>query len=248
MNFLRPPKLLVTLLMLSFLPSQVLDVRAQQSGNVARLVVWQSKPGMARELEEGYKRHLGWHRQNGDSWTWHGWTIISGERVGYFVDGTFFHAWSDLDSPVSPAADAADNAVNVFAYGEVRSAAVYEAVPALTNLGTQQLGSPLLTLCYFDVQPGRAAEFESLLGAELRSTRWSATKYALLRPANGVTAYLLLLPAEKQSDFAMQAEFTSRLLQALARNAKSTPLIDRFRTETARYRPDLSYAPSEKPK
>jgi hypothetical protein len=31
---------------------------AQQAGNVARIVVWQPKPGMARDFEEGYKRHL----------------------------------------------------------------------------------------------------------------------------------------------------------------------------------------------
>jgi len=69
---------------------------------------------MDHDFEEGYKRHLGWHRQNGDSWSWNGWTIISGDATGYFVDGTFFHAWSDLDSPVSPAADGADNAVTWF--------------------------------------------------------------------------------------------------------------------------------------
>jgi hypothetical protein len=239
-------KLLAVLLVLLFPPFQELNTWAQQDGNVARLAVWQATPGMSRELEEGYKRHLVWHRQNGDSWTWHGWTIVSGERYEYFIDGTFFHAWSDLDSPVSPAADAADNALNVLPYGKVRSAAIYEAVPALTNLGPQQLSLPLLTFCHCDVLPGRAAEFESLVGDELRSTQGSAAKYSLLRPVNGVTEYLLLLAAEKQSDLAMQADFVSHLLRALARKTKSTPLVEHFRTETARYRPDLSYTPGEK--
>ena len=57
---------------------------------------------MDRDFEEGYTRHLTWHRKNDDGWTWYGWTTISGEHFGYFVDGTFFHAWSDLDSPVNP--------------------------------------------------------------------------------------------------------------------------------------------------
>jgi hypothetical protein len=246
MNSQRTRMLL--LLTLSFASVRLSDAQTQQNGNVARLVLWQAKPGMSRDLEEGYKRHLEWHRKNGDLWTWYGWTIISGDRFGYFVDGTFFHAWTDLDSPVSPAADAADNIVNVFPYGEVRSAAIYEAIPGLTNLAPQQLSSPLLTFCYFDVPPGQAAEFESLFGDELRNTQWSTVKHALLRPANGVTEYLLLLPAEKQSDLASQADLTSHLLHALARNTKATRVIDRFRAETARYRSDLSYMPNERPK
>jgi hypothetical protein len=39
---------------------------------VARLVVWEPKPGMAKEMEEGYKRHLEWHRRNNDRWAWEG--------------------------------------------------------------------------------------------------------------------------------------------------------------------------------
>ena len=35
-------------------------------GTAAQLVVWEAKPGMAKEMEEGYKRHLGWHRRNDD--------------------------------------------------------------------------------------------------------------------------------------------------------------------------------------
>lgn len=220
--------------------------QAQENEGVARIVVWQAKPGMARELEEGYKRHLEWHRKNNDSWTWHGWTIISGERFGYFIDGTFFHTWKDLDSPVSPAADAADNAVNVFSYGEIRSAAIYDAVPTLTNLTSKQLTSPLLTFSYFEIQPGRAAEFESLLGEALENSQKSSMPHAVLRPANGITEYLLLLPAEKQSNLGAQSEFTSQLLHSIAQNAKGTPVTHRFHTETARYRPDLSYIPIQK--
>jgi hypothetical protein len=241
MNCLQPPRLLLTLLPL-WLVFQAFLAQAQQSGNVARLVVWEIKPNMEHDFEEGYKRHLAWHRQNGDKWTWHGWMIISGERDGHFVDGTFLHAWNDLDSPVSAAADGADNAVNVVPYADVRSVAVYEGVTGLVYLDQQQLTAPLLTFERFDIQPGRAAEFESLVESELHTPEWSKTRYALLRPANGVTEYLLLLPAAKPSDFAMQSGLTSHLLRALAPNAKGI-IVNRFRTETGRYRPDLSYVP-----
>ena len=177
----RASKLLARVVMMMCTAIAVPISFAQGGGNVARVVVWQAKPGMDRDLEEGYKRHLEWHRNNGDLWSWYGWNIVSGERDGYFVDGTFFHTWKDLNSPVSPAADGADAAVNVSSYGDVRSAAICEAVPTLTDLRVQQLVSPLLTFCYVGVQPGRAAEFESLIGESLQNIPGGSPKHAFLR-------------------------------------------------------------------
>ncbi len=160
------------------------------------------------------------------------------------MDGTFSHAWADFDSPVSPAADAADVGINVLPYGEVRAAADYELIPGLTDLDPQQLTSPLLTFWYFAVRPGAAAEFESLITSELKNPHGTAVPHALLRPANGSTEYLLLLPAAKASDTATHAQFVGRLLKASVRDMKGTPLVDHYRTETGRYRSDLSYTPN----
>jgi hypothetical protein len=202
---------------------------------------------MDREFQEGYKRHLEWHRKNSDTWTWHGWMLISGEREGTFVDGTFFHLWTDLDIPVSPAEDGANNAINVEPYAEVRSVASYEAVPALSNLTSPHLNSPLLTFCYIEVAPGRAAQFEMRATQELRGLAAKAVPHAVLRPVNGSTEYLLLLPAQKLSDLGSQAAFIARLLQSVASDPKYPAMTARFRTETARHRADMSYIPSEKP-
>src|SRR5690348_5844496 len=111
---------------------------AAQTGNVARIVVWQMKPGMDRDFQEGYKRHLQWHRDNRDTWAWRGWILSSGDRVDYFVDGTFFHAWSDFDNPVNPSGDGANNELNVYPYADVRALATFEVVPALSNLQPDQ--------------------------------------------------------------------------------------------------------------
>src|SRR5258708_30537772 len=95
------------------------------------------------------------------------WMLISGERDGMFLDGTFFHQWTDLDAPVSPAEDGSDNAVNVEPYAEVRSVASYAAVSALSNLTPKHLNSPLLTFCYIEVLPGAPAQFQTLAAQEL---------------------------------------------------------------------------------
>ena len=209
-----------------------------QSGNVARIVVWQMKPGMERDFQEGYKRHLQWHRDNHDTWTWCGWVLGSGDRVDYFVDGTFFHAWNDFDNPVNPAADGANNALNVFPYADVRALATYENVPALSNLKPDQLGSPQLTFLYLQVPLGKAIEFEAALIRDLQN---SPVPRAVLRPVNGATEYLMLLPFAKPSQMGTQAQFVARLTETLAKNS----LLVSYRTEAARYHPELSNVPSQ---
>src|SRR5580765_6771708 len=66
-----------------------MSVAAQQrqTSPAARIVVIKPKEGMQKQFEEGYKRHLEWHRRNKDTWTWYGWQIIAGDRFGYFMDG-----------------------------------------------------------------------------------------------------------------------------------------------------------------
>jgi hypothetical protein len=211
---------------------------AQDNGTAVRLLFWQIKPGMTRDFEEGYKRHLDWHRRHHDTWAWHGWMITSGDRYGYFMDASFQHRWSDFDNPATPSAeDSADNNINVAAYADERSAGSYDAISGEAT--RDLLTSPLLTVYHFAIAPGAAIELESLMSAELRGVG----RHALLRPVNGATEYMLLLPAAKQADYVTQAEIVRRLLDSVRRKSSGTPLIVAYRTETGRYRPDLSNVP-----
>lgn len=216
----------------------------ERQSTVARVVVWEPKPGMAREMEQGYMRHLDWHRRNNDTWAWDGWSITSGDRFGYFVDGTFFRTWDELDNPVAPAADAADNAVNVLPYADIRSASVYDELQELSSLHVSQLRLPLMTFCYLDVAPGRGPEFESMLSKTMAADRHALPR-AVFRSATEASRYLMMLPAEHVSDLRGQAEFLSRVLQASAH--ASDHLVQGVREETARRRPELSYAPERLP-
>lgn len=219
---------------------------AQSRESVARFVLWQPKPGMSRDLEEGYKRHLEWHRKNADPWTWLGWTMISGERFGWFVDATMNHTWEELDSPVSPAADSADNAVNVFPYGDIRLAATYEAVPSPISLNAAELEAPFLTFVYLEVQPGAGRELEARFGDAFRAAQVARLKCTLLRPVNGTADYLLLIPSARTSELAAVSRFLQDLLAATRQERDAQPLVLRYRTETGRYRRDLSYFPEKR--
>jgi hypothetical protein len=216
-----------------------------QSANVARVVMWQPKPDVEQKFEEGYKRHLEWHRAHQDRWTWLGWNIVSGDRSGMFVDASAFHPWPDLDSPVAPKEDAADNATNVYPYGDVRSVVTYEAVSGATRITAAQLQSPLLDFVYLDVAPGSELAFEQAALKTLSSL--GDAPRVLFRPANGGNEYLLLLPAAKMSDLQFHAGLLREILHASSarpsNHSDSGYLVRRYHTELARFRPDMSYIP-----
>lgn len=74
-----------------------------------RIAFLRPNDGDTVDFEAGYIRHLEWHRQAKDAWTWYGWTIWSGERQRWFVFATFGHTGASLSNPVSPAEDQRDN-------------------------------------------------------------------------------------------------------------------------------------------
>jgi len=78
-----------------------------QPAQVARVTFLKPKNQFGPELANAYKKHLEWHRQAADPWTWYAWQVISGEDIGTLVDLTVVQ-WGDLDHPVDPAADLAD--------------------------------------------------------------------------------------------------------------------------------------------
>lgn len=204
---------------------------------VVRIVTWQPKPGMERSFEEGYKRHLNWHRANKDRWKWEGWTLTSGERADWFTDATFGHKWSDFDTPLDPAGDGADNEKNVAPFADLRDVTAYEVVAATEAFESEWLKSRFLTFVRFEIAPGREAEFESEMRNSLQ--KQGPLPYMLLRPASGTVQYLVLIPAGKASAVGEAMGATRVALAPLAQRN----LAVRVSTETARYRPELSYQP-----
>ena len=102
-------------------------------GSYARIAVLRPNDGKTVEFEAGYLRHLEWHKQAGDPWTWYGWTIWSGDRYRWFVYATFGHSAGSLDSAVTPAEDERDNVRNVEPHVEWVTNGMYEFLPGLSR-------------------------------------------------------------------------------------------------------------------
>ena len=184
--------------------------QAQTLGGLyARIVTIQPKEGEEKAFEGGYQRHLEWHRQKQDPWAWYGWQVLSGERRGIFIDGTFGHPMEDFDAPLDPRGDRADNETHVVPYADFLSLAHFALLPEVSSARLLEARdpSPTLLLVTYRLRPGSETIFESLLkvihGAytEGDTTTGEArhyTGYKLLEGGEHGT-YLLMLPLRRFS-------------------------------------------------
>lgn len=226
-------------------PNLGAQIPAAREGPAARMVVIRPKEGQQGAFEAGYRRHLEWHRTANDPWTWYGWTVVLGPRLGLFVDGTFGHDWIDFDRAVDPAGDAADNAANVTPYADFLSHAVYERLFGVdTAPAALPDTSPYLVLTTYRVAPGRGRDFEALV----RRSRGSApsarpdaddgaTWYRAVVGTEG-TEYLLLRRARGWVDLERRRD---PLADA---SSEAGAIVRATTTELLRFRRDMSYAPS----
>jgi hypothetical protein len=173
----------------------------QTSGPYARIAFLRPHDGRSVEFEAGYIRHLAWHRQAGEKWTWYGWNITFGDRQRWFVYATFGHPAADFDNPVDPAEDERDNVVNVAPYVEYTGSALYEYLPGMSRGSATPQPAARLELATVDLTPGAAKAFEAALTAQASrlqtDTLWYrmvgggvAPRYVRLRPRPSFSALI----------------------------------------------------------
>lgn len=201
------------------------------SGPYARIVTLQPKPGQADAFATGYQRHLGWHRDNRDTWTWYGWTFVLGDRLGQFMDGTFGHALQDFDHAVAPAADAADNAVNVTPHADFRSHGIFMRIEAASRGAPVPDTSPFLALDTYEVWPGQEAAFERAITTQAATGKGRQSWYRL-RIGGPATQYLLMRPV---TSFAAAGALPDVVLPS--------GLVQQARSELLRFQVEMSYVP-----
>ena len=170
-------------------------------GPYARIAILRPHDGRTVDFEAGYIRHLAWHQQARDPWTWYGWTVWAGERQRWFIYATFGHSAAGLDSAVAPAEDERDNVVNVAPHVEYVGNAVYEYLPGLSRGTAEPQPTARLEFTTVDLVPGSAKAFEAALSAGQSTlhgeTLWyrmvaggAALRYVRLRPRPSLSAML----------------------------------------------------------
>ena len=171
------------------------------AGPYARIAVLRPLDGKTVEFEAGYIRHLEWHRQAFDPWTWYGWSVWGGERYRWFVFATFGHSAAGLDSAVAPAEDERDNVRNVAPHVEYVENALYEFLPGLSHGTGEPQATARLEFTRVDLVPGSAKAFEAALAVAHSGmqdeTLWfrlvaggPTPRYVRLRPQPSFSALL----------------------------------------------------------
>jgi hypothetical protein len=166
---------------------------AAEPGPYARIAVLRPHDGDTVDFEAGYIRHLDWHKQAGDTWTWYGWTVTYGDRQRWFVYATFGHAAGDFDNPVPPAEDERDNVLNVTPHAQFVGNALYEFLPELSRGSAEPPATARLEMTTVELAPGAAPAFERALRSRQsklqHDTLWyrmvaggTAPRYVRLRP------------------------------------------------------------------
>ncbi len=186
------------------------------------MFAYRPKPGKRSAFDEGYRRHLAWHRAHRDPFVWYGWDVVTGPDLGLFVDGTFGPSPAEFDARVAPAEDGADFAATV---GELADPLWRRVCRRRPDLSTSRflesrVPSPFVRILTYELRPGKSAAFETLLvHASASSNRNAGTPRASwetyeLLDGGSAPSFLLLIPAEGFS--AVDAGSPVRWLEGLS--------------------------------
>ena len=232
-----------------------------QQGTAAEINFQAPKPGMAQKYEGARKLHMGWHKRQKDAFAWLTWEVVSGERNGTYVTGSFGHAWKDFDGREK--FDDDDNADFNKGIGPTIATAhtayyVNRVDLSLTPPSADAVPAPFIFVTSFLLKPEAVNDFVE--GVKKVNEGIKKTSYPQAGPSrwyqlvNGGEGPLFVLvgdranwaafaPMEKTLDAAMEEAYGKEpgaaILSGLRKSFRSV------RTETMKYRPELSYLPAK---
>lgn len=202
--------------------------------HIAQFAVWKPKPGLEKKFENGYKQHLLWHKNSGDTWNWYGWYIVSGPQDGCFVDATFGHTWEDFDKPVSPAQDGADNELHTVSFGDFLWRYKVEKLPDLSTPDSSVLSAKLLRVISVSVSEIPAA-------VKLMEKLKANIQVYKIADGGDLNRLILLIGCSSYEEFGKTAYILDEI--ANLETASKVKIIKSIHSETWLYQPEMSLLP-----
>jgi hypothetical protein len=202
-------------------------------GPYARIALMRPLDGHFVDFEAAYIRHLAWHEQSKDSWTWYGWTVDYSDRRMWFIYASFGHSAAEMDNPVDPAGDNRDNIMNVAPHVDHWGNALYEFLPGMSRGSGVPTPTARLELTTVDLNPGGESRFEAALSTPQPALRDETLWYRMI-VGGSAPRYIRLRPRQSLS-----ATLDGRNEQALPEAV--TPLVAKTAVEILTLRPTMSY-------
>ena len=222
--------------------------------SVTQVIRTTVKPGMTAQYEAGRKKHMAWHKQQADPWTWNTSEVMTGPQTGDYLTSTGNHQWKDFDSWLAKYGDGdtADSAANVGPHVASTQVSYWTLLPAVSKMPASGPLQPMFTLTIYQIKPGSDEAILAALG-KLKGALDAGYGLPLLvyRLSNGGTipSYALVSPRGSMADMDPQPSMQSVVEKALGKaggDALVKAFFDNVVTGTSEMlvrRADLSYAP-----
>jgi hypothetical protein len=232
------------------------SAQATAGPNVAQIFFNTAKPGSEAQYEAARKRHMNWHRNQNDKWTWYTYQVMTGPATGHYTVGTFGHNWTDFDGREKfEAADNVDANSSMGPYEASVTSAFYVLRTDL-SLKPSEAPSPYVSVATFILHPNGVKDFTDSIkkindgirkvNYGPQNGRWyqlwnggEGPEFVLVNPRNSISE---LKPLDKTLEQAMAeaygADEGAAVLSTLRKAVKSTM------SQFLQYRSDLSYVPA----
>ena len=223
--------------------------------SVALIYESRSKPGA--DFEAAAKAHFAWHKQQNDTWSYSLFQVISGERTGEYIGGTFGHDWKDFDEHAKfEQADMANARETLFPAIESFKTSYWLYRRDLSlNVPEQSGPDPLVEVITFYLKPDAwmpaVEDVIKKVNDAAKKSNYSIHGgwYQLLNGDDGSQLVLTvghktwadMQPPNKTFEAMLAEVYGADATHSLFKTFDGS--LRRSRSEIIQYRPDLSYLP-----
>lgn len=235
-------------------------VAQETPGTIGQVFITRVKAAMGKQYQEGRKRHMAWHKKQGDPWTWSTWEVASGPDTGSYITLSVGHTWKEFDDWQAKLGqgDTADVDLNMTPYAESTTVSYYEFLADLSRPAPEPPNATppkMSEVFHFLLKPDKASEFRHALQRAheaIGKTNWpvSYSWYALVNGGEG-PHFVLVLPRNSYADMA-EPEMSFPAMLTKAFGPYEAQVIDGAFGQASKsqwsellvYRPDLSHVPT----
>lgn len=214
-------------------------------------------PGKGAAYEAARKKHMAWHRQAGDPWTWTIWAVTTGPDTGTYLITTGDHQWADFDTwgAKHGAGDTADAALSTGPHVASNETSYWTTRPDLSRMPPTNDPPPMGTLTTYYLKPGAGNDFTGALtkiNGALAKANWNQSAVWYQLSNGGEPAFAVFTPRKGMADLQppepSMAAVVEKQLGAAEANAAWKVFFDSIRysrSEMLEQRADLSYRPAK---
>ncbi len=165
-------------------------------------------PGTTDKYEAGRKKHMAWHKAQGDPWAWNVYEITTGPDTGGYIIASPNHQWADIDTWTAKYGDAdtADAGASMAGTQASSQLAYWTQLNSLSRLPpADSAPTPLLSLTVYSVKLGHDSALIAAIGK--LNAALNAGKYPLhsiwyrLSSGGSSPAYAVVTPRANLATF-----------------------------------------------